>query len=76
MVATDPHPIAKHRVMGPSSNLPEFQKAWSCRPDAAMVRAEGKRCNVWQGIPRAIRYSFGSQRPIAIHTPPQSDCSS
>jgi len=47
MVATDPHPIAKYRVIGPLSNLPEFQKAWSCRPDAAMVRPESKRCDVW-----------------------------
>jgi endothelin-converting enzyme/putative endopeptidase len=47
MVQSDPHPIAKYRVIGPLSNLPEFQKAWSCNGDAAMVRAEGKRCEVW-----------------------------
>ena len=47
MVQTDPHPIAKYRVIGPLSNLPEFQKAWSCKSDAAMVRPEGKRCDVW-----------------------------
>jgi endothelin-converting enzyme/putative endopeptidase len=47
MVQTDPHPIAKYRVIGPVSNLPEFQKAWSCKSDAAMVRPEGKRCDVW-----------------------------
>ena len=47
MVQSDPHPIAKYRVIGPLSNLPEFQKAWSCKADAAMVRAEGKRCEVW-----------------------------
>jgi putative endopeptidase len=47
MVQSDPHPIAKYRVIGPLSNLPEFQKAWSCKGDAAMVRAEGKRCEVW-----------------------------
>ena len=35
------------RVIGPLSNLPEFQKAWSCKADAAMVRPEGKRCEVW-----------------------------
>ena len=35
MVQTDPHPIAKYRVIGPLSNLPEFQKAWSCKADAA-----------------------------------------
>ncbi len=47
MMQTDPHPIAKYRVIGPLSNLPEFQKAWSCKADAAMVRPEGKRCDVW-----------------------------
>jgi putative endopeptidase len=47
MIQSDPHPIAKYRVIGPLSNLPEFQKAWSCKPDAPMVRPEGKRCEVW-----------------------------
>jgi putative endopeptidase len=47
MVQGDPHPIAKYRVIGPLSNLPEFQKAWSCKADAPMVRPETKRCEVW-----------------------------
>ncbi|HEY3971523.1 MAG TPA: M13 family metallopeptidase [Candidatus Sulfotelmatobacter sp.] len=47
MVQGDPHPIAKYRVIGPLSNLPEFQKAWSCKADAPMVRPEAKRCDVW-----------------------------
>jgi putative endopeptidase len=47
MVQTDPHPIAKYRVIGPLSNLREFQKVWSCKVDAPMVRPEGKRCEVW-----------------------------
>jgi len=47
MVQTDPHPIAKYRVIGPLSNLPEFQKAWSCKSEAAMVRPADKRCDVW-----------------------------
>jgi endothelin-converting enzyme/putative endopeptidase len=47
MLQTDPHPVAKFRVIGPLSNLPDFQKAWSCKSDAAMVRPEGKRCDVW-----------------------------
>ena len=47
MVQSDPHPIAKYRVIGPLSNLPEFQKAWSCKANAPMVRPEGKRCDVW-----------------------------
>ena len=47
MVQSDPHPIAKYRVIGPVSNSPEFQKAFACRADAPMVRPAGKRCEVW-----------------------------
>ena len=47
MVQGDPHPIAKYRVIGPLSNLPEFQQAFSCGPGAAMVRPAEQRCSVW-----------------------------
>jgi putative endopeptidase len=47
MVQTDPHPTGKYRVVGPLSNLPEFQKAFSCPADSPMVRAAEKRCEVW-----------------------------
>lgn len=47
MVQGDPHPIAKFRVIGPLSNLPAFQKAFSCPATAAMVRPPEKRCEVW-----------------------------
>jgi endothelin-converting enzyme/putative endopeptidase len=47
MVQGDPHPIGKFRVIGPLSNLPEFQQAFSCRPDAPMVRPAADRCEVW-----------------------------
>jgi putative endopeptidase len=47
MVQGDPHPIAKYRVIGPVSNLVEFQKAFSCKPDAPMVRPANLRCEVW-----------------------------
>jgi endothelin-converting enzyme/putative endopeptidase len=47
MIQGDPHPVAKYRVIGPLSNLPDFRTAWSCKADAAMVRPEGKRCDVW-----------------------------
>jgi len=47
MVQTDPHPVAKFRVIGPLSNLPEFQQAFHCKADAAMVRPPDKRCEVW-----------------------------
>ena len=47
MVATDPHPVPRFRVIGTLSNLPEFQKAFACRPGIAMVRPPEKRCAVW-----------------------------
>jgi endothelin-converting enzyme/putative endopeptidase len=47
MVQTDPHPIAKYRVNGPLSNLPEFQQAFQCKEGSAMVRPANKRCDVW-----------------------------
>jgi endothelin-converting enzyme/putative endopeptidase len=47
MIQGDPHPIAKFRVIGPLSNMPEFQTAFSCKADAAMVRASAQRCSVW-----------------------------
>jgi putative endopeptidase len=47
MVKGDPHPVAKFRVIGPLSNLPEFQQAFACKAGAAMVRPPEKRCAVW-----------------------------
>ncbi len=47
MVQTDPHPVAKYRVIGPLSNLPEFQKAFGCKDGSPMVRPAEKRCEVW-----------------------------
>jgi putative endopeptidase len=44
-VATNPHSPPHLRVNGPVSNLPEFAAAFSCKPDAKMVRKD--RCEVW-----------------------------
>jgi endothelin-converting enzyme/putative endopeptidase len=43
--ATDPHAPERYRTNGVVSNLPEFQKAFSCKPDAPMVHTPG--CRVW-----------------------------
>jgi endothelin-converting enzyme/putative endopeptidase len=43
--ATDPHSSGKYRVNGTVSNMPEFQKAFACKPDAPMVRQNA--CRVW-----------------------------
>lgn len=47
MIQGDPHPVAKYRVIGPLSNLPEFAAAFSCKEGAAMVRSKADRCEVW-----------------------------
>ena len=46
-VSTDPHPPGKYRVLGPLSNMPEFEKAFHCAAGDAMVRSETERCALW-----------------------------
>jgi putative endopeptidase len=41
----DPHSPGKWRVNGVVSNMPEFQEAYHCKPNAAMVRQNA--CRVW-----------------------------
>ena len=42
---TDPHSPGKYRVNGLVVNMPEFERAFACKPGQPMV-AE-KRCRVW-----------------------------
>ncbi|HEY7171235.1 MAG TPA: M13 family metallopeptidase [Vicinamibacterales bacterium] len=42
---TNPHSPGRYRVNGVVSNMPEFQKAFSCKSDAPM--AKGTQCRVW-----------------------------
>lgn len=37
---TDPHSPGKYRVLAPMSNMPEFAKAFDCKPGDAMVAAD------------------------------------
>jgi putative endopeptidase len=46
-VSVDPHPPGKYRVLGPLSNMPEFEKAFQCKAGDAMVRPETERCSLW-----------------------------
>ncbi len=45
IVNTNPHPLGRFRAIGPASNLPEFARAFSCKPGDPMVRAD--RCEIW-----------------------------
>jgi putative endopeptidase len=47
MIQGDPHPVAKYRVNGPLSNLPEFKEAFQCKAGDPMVRPDADRCEVW-----------------------------
>ena len=47
MVQGDPHPIAKYRVIGPLSNMTQFQQTFNCKAGAPMVRPADERCEVW-----------------------------
>ena len=42
---TDPHSPGKYRVDGVVVNMPEFEKAFSCKPGQPMAAV--KRCRVW-----------------------------
>ncbi|HYE74883.1 MAG TPA: M13 family metallopeptidase, partial [Blastocatellia bacterium] len=42
---TDPHPLARFRVNGPLSNMPEFAAAFGCKKGDQMVREQS--CAVW-----------------------------
>jgi endothelin-converting enzyme/putative endopeptidase len=43
--ATDPHSPGKYRVNGVVVNLPDFAKAFSCKPGSPMTSA--KPCRIW-----------------------------
>ena len=45
LAATDPHSPGRFRVNGTLQNMPEFQKAYSCKPPAPMVKPNA--CRVW-----------------------------
>ncbi|HVZ23822.1 MAG TPA: M13 family metallopeptidase [Vicinamibacterales bacterium] len=44
-VQTNPHSPGRFRANGVVSNMPEFAQAFSCKPDAPMVRQNA--CRVW-----------------------------
>jgi putative endopeptidase len=44
-VLTDPHSPGRYRVNGVVANMPEFARAFSCKPGQPMVRE--KPCKVW-----------------------------
>lgn len=47
MIRTDPHSPGQFRINGPLSNMPEFAKAFGCKPGDAMVRPDSVRARIW-----------------------------
>lgn len=47
MIRTDPHSPGKFRINGPLSNMPEFAKAFGCKPGDPMVRPDTIRARIW-----------------------------
>lgn len=46
-LSTDPHPIRQWTVIATLQNMPEFHRAFHCRPGDPMVRAVEKQCRLW-----------------------------
>ncbi|MEJ6007998.1 M13 family metallopeptidase [Paucibacter sp. AS339] len=44
---TNPHSPGRYRINGVAVNMPEFEKAFACKPGQAMVKPDAKRCKVW-----------------------------
>jgi putative endopeptidase len=46
-IMTDPHAPGRWRTNGPISNMPEFAKAFNCKPGDPMVRDDAIRASIW-----------------------------
>jgi predicted metalloendopeptidase len=45
LLNTNPHALPQFRAIGPPSTLPDFAKAFGCKPGDPMVRKE--LCRIW-----------------------------
>jgi endothelin-converting enzyme/putative endopeptidase len=44
---TDPHSPGRYRINGVVVNMPEFEKAFACKPGSKLVKPAAQRCRVW-----------------------------
>ena len=44
---TNPHPLAAFRANATLMNMPEFHKAFQCKPGDKMVRPPEEQCKLW-----------------------------
>lgn len=47
LTLTNPHSPAEYRINGVVVNMPEFQKAFSCKAGQPMVKPADKVCRIW-----------------------------
>ena len=46
-INTDPHSPGRWRTNGPVANMPEFARAFGCKPGDPMIRPEAVRATLW-----------------------------
>ncbi|HYM13875.1 MAG TPA: M13 family metallopeptidase, partial [Bryobacterales bacterium] len=46
-LATNPHPLGKYRTNATLQNVPEFHRAFGCKPGDPMVRPPREQCRLW-----------------------------
>lgn len=46
-INTNNHPVSKYRAIATLQNVPEFQRAFQCKPGDAMVRPAAQQCKLW-----------------------------
>jgi endothelin-converting enzyme/putative endopeptidase len=44
---TNNHPVSRFRAIGTLQNMPEFHRAFQCKPGDAMVRPAREQCRLW-----------------------------
>jgi putative endopeptidase len=44
---TNPHPVSQWRAIGTLQNIPEFHRAFQCKPGDPMVRPAAQQCRLW-----------------------------
>jgi endothelin-converting enzyme/putative endopeptidase len=47
LLNTNPHPLPKFRADATLQNMPEFHKAFGCKPGDPMVRPTDRQCRLW-----------------------------
>jgi predicted metalloendopeptidase len=47
LLNTNNHPLPQYRAIETLQNMPEFHRAFQCKPGDAMVRPPSQQCRLW-----------------------------